>query len=291
LDTIATGNACDCNGSTKAGGVTPMSLEGRRIVVTGGASGIGAGTVRALAADGAAVAILDVDDDRGRALATNVDKDGGTAEFHHCNVSSRSAVFAAFDAASRSMGGIDALFAIAGTQVALQLAEEVDDADWDLVQGVNMKGVLFSNQAACLHMRSRSYGKIVNCASYAAANGLPGAAAYAASKGAVISWSRTVAREWSRYGIRVNVVNPVAESGLRHRSGGLTRFEPEGPVPRSWQFGDEWYEQRVLFRGSTGVKGDAERDIGPVMRFLASAESDYMAGQVINVDGGLDMTR
>lgn len=269
-----------------------MDLVGRRIVVTGGAGGIGAGTARALASAGADVAIFDVDDDRGAALARAVsNRVPGSVRFFHCDVSRRTDVFATFSTVADAFGGVDVLVAIAGIQVPLQLAEDISEETWDYVHETNTKGVLYTNQAACLYMKAQKYGKIINFASYAAVNGLPGSSPYAASKGAIVSWSKTIAREWSRYGIRVNVVNPVGETDLRHRAGSGTRFEPDGPVPTSWALSDSWYGQRVLIPGASGIKGDPALDIGPVIAFLSSPDSDYIAGQVLNVDGGLDMTR
>jgi 2-hydroxycyclohexanecarboxyl-CoA dehydrogenase len=128
-----------------------MQLRDRRIIVTGGASGIGAAAVRAYAREGARVVSLDVNDEAGARVAA--DAAGGRAVYRHCDVARRDAVVAAFDEAVATLGGLDVLTHVAGVERGTP-AEDIDDAEWDLVFAVNVKGTLYTNQAAFRHMRA-----------------------------------------------------------------------------------------------------------------------------------------
>ena len=179
-----------------------MLLAGKRIIVTGGGSGIGAATVRAYAREGARVVSLDVDDAAGEVVAK-----GAGIPFRHCDVSDRAEVNAVFAAAVDELGGLDVLAHVAGIERSVP-SEDISDAEWDVVLGVNAKGTMLTNQAAFRAMRAAG-GAIINFGSAAGILGQPGSAHYSAAKGAVLAWTRTVARDWGRYGIRVNAVAPV----------------------------------------------------------------------------------
>jgi NAD(P)-dependent dehydrogenase (short-subunit alcohol dehydrogenase family) len=268
-------------------------LEGKRIIVTGGARGIAAGTVRSYVREGAQVAVMDIRDELGRQVVDEASALGpGEATYYHCDAADRKEVFEVFDSAIGAMGGLEVLAHVVGVNPGFRLAEEIDDKTWDFVFDVNVKGTLYTNQAVCAHMRKQGYGKIINYGSPAGLVGSAGCADYGASKGAVISWSRSIAKEWGRYGIRVNVVNPAIETPLRHEAlANSSAFEPDGPLPISWAPTDEQWKSQLLVFGKTGLKGDAEQDMGPVMVFLASEGSDFMTGQMFNVDGGLCFVR
>src|SRR5258708_24343762 len=189
-----------------------MQLAGKRIIVTGGSSGIGAATVRAYAAEGANVVCVDVDDAGGEVVA----KEAG-AIYYRCDVSDAAQVNEVFEAASAELGGVDVLDNIAGIEPSSP-AEATPESEWDLVLGVNAKGTMLTNQAAFRAMQAGG-GAIINFASPAGIEGQAGSAAYAASKGAVLGWSRTVAHEWGPYPIRVNAIAPVMNTPMfqRHR--------------------------------------------------------------------------
>jgi NAD(P)-dependent dehydrogenase (short-subunit alcohol dehydrogenase family) len=265
-----------------------MMLKGMHAIVTGGARGSGAGVVRSYVREGARVAVLDVKDDLGQELVELATETGpGAAAYWHCDVSSRSEVFAVFDEAAQWLGEVDVLVHVAGIQPAWYLAEDLTDEVWDRVFDVNVKGTVYTNQAACHLMKPRGHGKIVNFSSMAGVVGSPGLGPYCSSKGAMLAWTRTVAKEWGRYGIRVNVVNPFIQSPLRGEGLANTAFEPDGPVPKHWG-PDEARDRAVLLvPGKTGVKGDADEDLGPFLVFLASAGSDFITGQMLQIDGGV----
>jgi NAD(P)-dependent dehydrogenase (short-subunit alcohol dehydrogenase family) len=251
-----------------------MLLQGKRIVVTGGASGIAAATVRAYAREGATVWSLDVADEKGRAVAAEA---GSKVTYRHCDIGRRDEVFAVVADAARAMGGLDVLANVAAVERATP-AEDIPDAEWDLIFGVNVKGTLYTNQAAFQHLKDRG-GVIINFGSGAGIRGQRGSAHYSASKAAVMGWTRTIAQEWSKYGIRVNSVVPAIWTQMydEYRS----RMSDQERMIHDMAM------QHVIPLG--GKLGDPDRDAAPVMVFLASDASRFITGQAIPVDGGMVM--
>ena len=251
-----------------------MQLAGKRIVVTGGASGIGAATVRAYAREGARVVALDVDDDAGEGVVADA---GGGAVYRHCDISQRTEVDRTIDEAAALLGGLDVLANVAGVERGTP-AEDIPDAEWDLVFATNVKGTLYTNQAAFRHLKARG-GRIINFGSGAGLRGQRGSAHYSASKAAVMAWTRTVAQEWAGYGITVNSVVPAIWTPMydRHRA---RMSEAERSM-------HDMAMAHVIPLG--GKLGDPDRDMAPVMVFLAGDGCRFMTGQAIVVDGGMIM--
>ncbi len=257
-----------------------MQLEGKRIIVTGGARGIGASVVRAYAAEGAQVASLDIRDELGKRVAEEAERKGpGSVYFYHCDISVRSQVEKVFEIAVRQIGGLDIMANIAGIELGAP-AEMIEDSDLDQILNTNFKGTVYTNQAAFRYMRN-SGGRIINYGSGAGLRPYPYGAHYSASKGAVHSWIRTVAHEWGKYGITVNAVLPAIWTPMydEHRA----RMSPE-----------ELREHDAKMAGAVpigGRLGDPDRDLAPVMLFLAGEGARFITGQVIPVDGGTASTR
>jgi NAD(P)-dependent dehydrogenase (short-subunit alcohol dehydrogenase family) len=251
-----------------------MLLDGKRIIVTGGASGIAAATVRAYAREGASVWSLDVADDKGRAVAADA---GPRVTYRHCDIARRDQVFAVVDEAAKSMGGLDVLANVAAVERGTP-AEDIPDGEWDLVFGVNVKGTLYTNQAAFRHLQAAG-GVVINFGSGAGIRGQRGSAHYSASKAAVMAWTRTVAQEWAKYGIRVNSVVPAIWTQMydEYRS---RMSDQERAI-------HDMAMAHVIPLG--GKLGDPDRDAAPVMVFLASDSSRFITGQAIPVDGGMVM--
>jgi NAD(P)-dependent dehydrogenase (short-subunit alcohol dehydrogenase family) len=249
-------------------------LDGRRIIVTGGASGIAAATVRAYAAEGARVASLDVNDEAGRRVAAEA---GPGVTYYHCNVARRADVDRVFAEAVGALGGLDVLANVAGVERGTP-AEDIPDEEWDLVFAVNAKGTLYTNQAAFRHMQERG-GRIINFGSGAAIRGQRGSAHYSAAKAAVMAWTRTVAQEWARHGITVNAIVPAIWTPMydAHRA---RMSESERTI-------HDLAMQHVIPLG--GRLGDPDRDLAPVMVFLAGDGARFITGQAIAVDGGMIM--
>ena len=247
-----------------------MRLEGRTALVTGGASGIGAATARRLAADGARVAVGDLDLDGARSLAGEVD--GVATEL---DVTDTGSVAAAVDATAAALGPVDVLVNNAGTD-RFGFFVDTDEALWDLVLGVNLRGVLACTHAVLPAMHERG-GVIVNVASEAGRVGSQGSATYSAAKAGVIGFTKAIARESARFGVRCNAVAP----GPIVRP--LLNSAPE-------QLGELGARLKQAMIDATAVRRIGEPDeVAAVIAFLASDDASYVTGQTVNVSGGLSM--
>ena len=251
------------------------SLAGRRIIVTGGASGMGAGLVRALPSLGASVVSLDSAADEGSAVAA----EAGTG-FFACDVSNPAGVTAAVSNAVEHLGGLDVLVHAAGIAPGAP-AGELPIEQWNLAMAVNATGTFLMNQAVLPALIEAGGGRIINFASAAGITGYPGKAAYAASKGAVVAWTRTVALEWATHGITVNAIAPAIWTPMYDR----TRASM---TPEQLAAHDVSMTKTVPLGGRLG---DIDRDLVPVVAFLAGPGSGFMTGQIYSVDGGKLMLR
>ena len=259
-----------------------MQLKGKRIIVTGGSGGIAAATTRAYVREGAIVTVVDISDEQG---AKNVAEanllGGGHAEYIHCDIANSDEVFSVFESAEKNMGGLDVLAHIAAIE-SNKTAEDFTTDEMDFVWKININGTILTNQAACKLMQKQGGGAIINYASDVAMLGMPGAALYSASKGAVLSWTRSIGIEWgTKYNIRCNCVNPTIKT----------------PMYEHWRAHAD-AEMLKLHDASNkygypigGGMGDADKDLAPVMVFLASDGSGYMNGQVFAVNGGSTVVR
>ncbi len=245
-------------------------LEGRAAIVTGAAQGIGARYAAALAAAGAAVACCDVVD--AEPVAARIREAGGRAIALRVDVTSQESARAMAAATLDAFGRIDVLVNNAGlfANLAMKPFDQIDAAEWDRVMAVNVRGSFECAKAVAPQMRTQGYGKIVNIGSGTVFKGAPMLLHYVASKGAVTAMTRALARELGDAGIRVNTLSP-----------GLTASENTLANP-AWQ-------------GAVSANNIASRaikrevnpeDLCGTLVYLASAESDFVTGQVIVVDGG-----
>src|ERR687888_439686 len=179
-----------------------MRLEGRIALVTGGASGIGAATCRRLAAEGARVAVTDMNLDGAREVAG--DLEGGAFEL---NVTSTESIDAALRAVEQELGPVDVLVNNAGYD-EFGFFVKTEEPMWDRVLGVNLRGVIAVTHAVLPGMQERRRGRIVNVASEAGRVGSSGSAVYSAAKGGVIGFTKAGAREGARFGVTCNAGGP-----------------------------------------------------------------------------------
>jgi NAD(P)-dependent dehydrogenase (short-subunit alcohol dehydrogenase family) len=257
------------------------NIEGKRIIVTGGARGIGEAAVRTFVAEGASVVSLDVLDDAGQQVAEAATAAGpGSATYQHLDISRRDEVFRVIDEAAGQLGGLDALCNIAGIEYNAAL-EDITEEDLDKILDVNVKGTFFTNQAAFPHLRDSGGGSIVNVGSDAGLSMYPNGAHYSASKGAVMSMTRCAAGEWGKHGIRANSLVPAI-------------WTPMYEEYRARMSADELAMHEMVMSAMVplgGKLGDPMVDLAPVLVFLTSDASKFITGQIISVNGGIGQVR
>ncbi len=245
--------------------------DGRVAIVTGSARGIGAGTAKRFAEEGAAVAVLDLDEAQAQATAEGL---GGDAKAIGvgCNVSDAASVEAAVGRVVEELGGLHVLVNNAGItrdNLLFKLTEE----DWDAVMNVHLKGAFLMSKAAQKTFVEQKYGKILNLSSVSA-NGNRGQANYSAAKAGVQGFTRTLALELGAFGVNVNAIAP-----------GFIATEMTDDTARRLKLDVE--EFRKLNAEANPVKrvGYPE-DIAAAAAFLCSDEASYITGQTLYVDGG-----
>ncbi len=243
-------------------------LEGKRVIITGGAGGIGREVALAFAAAGARVAVVDLSAEKVDAVVAEMD----VGPHLPLAVDLRRIANHAglFEAVSARFGGLDVLVCAAAVLVRRDSVDEVSEADWDLQHDVNLKATFFLNQAAARIMRSEGRGgRIVNFTSQGWwTGGFGGSVAYAASKGGIVSLTRGLARTYAKDRITVNAVSPGAADTAMMRSG-LTEEQLKG------------------FIASIPLGRMAEpSELAGTVLFLASDHAAYITGATINVSGG-----
>jgi 2-hydroxycyclohexanecarboxyl-CoA dehydrogenase len=248
-----------------------MRLEGRIALVTGGGSGIGAATCRRLAAEGARVAVTDVNVDGARAVAEEVS--GAPFEL---DVRSADSARAAVAAAESELGPLELLVNNAGYD-EFSFFTNTDEGLWDRVLAVNLRGVIAVTHAVLPGMQERRSGRIVNVASEAGRVGSHGSSIYSAAKAGVIGLTKALARENARYGITCNAVAP----------GPIETPLLMGAPDAYGELGRRLVESMV---GQTALRriGQPE-EVAAAIAFLASDDASYVTGQAIGVSGGLAM--
>ena len=249
-------------------------VDGKVAIVTGGASGIGAATVRMLAAEGAAVVVADVDRELGEALVKDL---GGKAAFAHHDVRDEEAWVRLIADTEGRYGKLDVLVNNAGIIVVANV-EETTVEQWRRIHAVNAEGVFLGCKHAIPAMRRAGGGSIVNVSSLAALRGTPIYAAYSSSKGAVRSLTKTVALHCRQRGdaIRCNSIHPggvetpLMGKAMAELSGG--QLDP-GAVSAAAK--------------RRGIELARPEEIAALILYLASDESRYVNGEEIAIDGGL----
>jgi 2-hydroxycyclohexanecarboxyl-CoA dehydrogenase len=248
-----------------------MRLDGKTAFVTGGASGIGASTARRLAAEGARVAIGDLNEEGAREVAGELDGFACALD-----VTDTSSVRAGITAAVDELGDIDVLVNNAGTD-RFSFFVNSDEQLWDFVLGVNLRGVLAVTHAVLPRMQERRTGCIVNVASEAGRVGSQGSAAYSAAKAGVIGFTKAIAREAARYRVRCNAVAPGPIETPLLNAAPLVLGEV-----------GERLKQAMVNATALGRSGQPE-EVAAAIAFLASEDASYVTGQTLNVSGGLSM--
>ncbi|MGJ7914088.1 2-hydroxycyclohexanecarboxyl-CoA dehydrogenase [Massilia sp. LXY-6] len=250
-------------------------LDGKTVIVTGGGGGIGSATCRRCAREGARVAVFDINLEAAQRVAAGIIEAGGAAAAFKCDITDRAAVDAAIAAAEAELGPIDVLVNNAGWDVFKPFTKTAP-AEWDKLIAINLTGALHMHHAVLPGMAARKTGRIVNIASDAARVGSSGEAVYAACKGGLVAFSKTIAREHARHGITVNVVCPgPTDTAL------FADYKEGAGNP------DKLMEAftRAIPLGRIGQPDDLP---GAIV-FFASDDAAFVTGQVLSVSGGLTM--
>ena len=245
-------------------------LAGRTCVITGAASGIGAGTARLFAREGANVVVADLQEEAGRAL---VDELGDVARFASCDVTSEDDVAAAVDLAVSEFGALDVMFNNAGIVGAVGRISEMSAEAWDRTISILLRGVFLGVKHAARVMLEQGSGAIVNTSSTAGVMGGLGPHAYTAAKHGVIGLTRSVANELAPSGIRVNAISPGNTVTTMTASVMGDAADEEGAG------------RKIASTSPLGYAGYPE-DIANAALFLACDESRYVSGHTLVVDAG-----
>jgi len=248
---------------------SPVNLKGKRILVTGGARGLGAAFAEHVVRAGASVAIADILEEQGRQMAAELSSDKSPVHFVPLDQADPASVESCAQDACQALGGLDGLInnAAIATGIGGKTLDEIDIETWDRVMAVNIRGPWLMVKSCMEILKASGNGKIVNVASDTAMWGAPRLMHYTASKGAVISMTRSMARELGEFGIAVNAIAP-----------GLTLGEATEYVPQERH--DHYVSGRAMSREQT-----AEDVVGPAL-FLLSDAADFTTGQILPVNGG-----
>lgn len=244
-------------------------LDGKRIIVTGAAGGIGAATARRFVDEGARVVIADINESLAHETARSL---GQSCHEIRCDLANEDDTHRMIEAAVDWLGGLDGLVNNAGLQYAGKVTD-FDAALWDRLMAINVRAHFFTTKHAVPHLRSAGGGSIINVSSVAGQRGAPGMTGYSTSKGAAIAFSVASALELAPDKIRVNCVcpgwvdTPFNDPAIEFMGGGGVQ------------------EQLIKATVPMGRQATPE-EIAPLFVYLASDESSYMTAKVIGIDGG-----
>ena len=246
------------------------SFEDKIAFVTGAGSGIGLATAQAFAAAGAAVAMADVNLKAAEAAAENLKAAGRRAMGIRCDVSDEAEVAAAVERAVSAFGRLDIAFNAAGIHVVKAHTADVESSDFDRVIQINLRGVFYCMKHELRQMREQGSGVIVNCSSQSGFVGIPGLAAYTASKHGVIGLTKAAALEYASTGIRINAIcpgpteTPMVTELMEHEPGRLDEVLSSIPLGRMGR----------------------PAEIASAVLWLCSPGAGFMVGQTVMPDGG-----
>jgi len=248
-------------------------LHGKLALVTGAGGGIGGACALALAREGAAVAVADINLDAARRTVALIQQAGGQAVALQADLGDEASVAALVDAAAEALGGLDILHnnaadtRLSGTRD--MPVERVDTVVWDDILRINLRGTMVAARAAIPHLRRRGGGVIINTSSNAALAGALSHTAYSASKAAINSLTQSIATQHGKEGIRCNAVSP----GLIVTPATQDSYAASGVG-------------EIMLRHQLAPRLGRPEDIAAAVVFLASDEAEFITGQVICVDGG-----
>jgi len=254
-----------------------LPLEGKTFIVTGAATGMGAATSVAYARAGARIVAWYRQRSPDATYDVLTAEERGRITFTRHDVADKADVEAGVAEAVERLGRLDGLVNAAGISPGAR-AEEIALEDYEEVMAINVRGTVLTNQAVFPHLKQRG-GRILNFASATGATGYAGKAHYAASKGAVLAWTRSLAREWAPFAITVNAIAPAIWTPMYDLT--RSRMTPEQLARHD--------AQMATAVPLGGKLGDPEKDFAPMMVFLAGDGAGFLTGQTYCIDGGILM--
>jgi len=252
-----------------------MRLQGKTAIITGSARGIGKAAALLFAKEGAKVAVVDTRQEEGNSVVNEIKGAGGEAIFLRTDLAKFDEVQSMVDRVIQQFGKVDILVTNAGWDEIKFFLDQTPD-DWEFIINLNLKHHIYCCKAVLPHMVESKYGKIVMCSSDAARGGNPGESVYSASKGGVISLTKTLAREMGRHNITVNCVAPgITDTPLAE--------EMSAKLPAAEKIREAVIRQTPLKRTAK------PEEVAYAYLFFASDDSSFITGQVLSVNGGLGM--
>ena len=252
------------------------SFDGKVVIITGGALGIGQATAWEFAKEGATVAIADVDREAGEATVAEVERLGGEGLMLEADVSDSADCSRVVETTVERFGGVNILFNNVGIQppASYTNVEDTPESMWDRIIGVNLKSCFLMSKYAIPEMRKRGGGVIINTASVQGLQSQPLVPPYAASKGGILSLTRQMSLDYAKDNIRVLAVCPGSiDTPMLRAAAGVMGGDPDEIV-------GQWGAAHPIGRVGTG------QDIANAVLFLASDKASFMTGENVNVDGG-----
>lgn len=247
-------------------------FEGKSVLVTGGAAGIGLAAARMFAAEGARVSVIDIQEEAGQAFVEEIESTGGQAFFQAANLANPEQTYKALGSVIREMGTIDTLFNHAGT-IIVKPFHETTDEDYDRLMDINLRSAFMVTRKVVQHMKDHGGGSIVVTASIGSGKAFVYESLYCITKAAVLMLSNAIAVEYRDHGIRCNAVCP----GFVKTAHGLREIDELDGLGQQWQEAD---------LAATQVRICEPEEVASAALFLASEEASFINGTALYVDNG-----